>query len=180
MIGKPDIPFRVQTLPTLLNGSYPVVIPSFAAHQGAGRVEPSHLLLPLKLLKILKSGGKGSSTPTINNIIPHAVVLLHDCQKKMILFNDLETTEKVKVYDTQFKAEKIPKQREILTDYRVGDVYVPKVSREEGLSLVADDFLNAILTNSKPISNYELGLQVVKILEAAQKSIKNDGIMISI
>lgn len=47
MIGKPDIPFRVQTLPTLLNGSYPVVIPSFAAHQGAGRVEPSHLLLPL-------------------------------------------------------------------------------------------------------------------------------------
>ena len=100
--------------------------------------------------------------------------------KKMILFNDLETTEKVKVYDTQFKAEKISKQREILTDYRVGDVYVPKVSREEGLSLVADDFLNAILTNSKPISDYELGLQVVKILEAAQKSIKNDGIMISI
>ena len=98
VIGKPDIPFRVQTLPTLLNGSYPVVIPSFAAHQGAGRVEPSHLLLPLKLLKILKSGGKGSSTPTINNIIPHAVVLLHDCQKKMILF--LHNPERIICYSS--------------------------------------------------------------------------------
>jgi hypothetical protein len=87
VIGKPDIPFRVQTLPTLLNGSYPVVIPSFAAHQGAGRVEPSHLLLPLKLLKILKNEGEELlSTSTISNIIPHISYLLHDYQNSIDLF----------------------------------------------------------------------------------------------
>jgi len=100
--------------------------------------------------------------------------------KKMILFNDLETTEKIKIYDTQYKTAKTNNQKEILTDYRVGDVHIPKVSREEGLSKVADDFIHAIETNSKPISNYELGLQVVKILEAAEKSIKNDGLMVPI
>ena len=48
----------------------------------------------------------------------------------------------------------------------------------EGLSWLAEDFVNSILNNSTPISNYKIGLQVVKILEASQQSIKNNGVEI--
>ena len=95
--------------------------------------------------------------------------------KKMILFNDLETTEKIKIYDTQYSTTEVSNNKQFLADYRIGDIYIPKVSVREGLNLAAEDFVNAISNNSKPISNCELGLQVVKILEAAQTSIKNNG-----
>ena len=96
--------------------------------------------------------------------------------KKMIIFNDLETTEKVKIYDTKYKTKTNPKNdRQILADYRVGDIFIPKLSTREGLSLMAEDFVGAIINKTEPISNYNIGLQVVKILEAAQKSIMNHG-----
>lgn len=95
--------------------------------------------------------------------------------KKMILFNDLETTEKVKIYDAQYQTTKDSNGKKILADYRTGDIYAPKISMREGLNLLAEDFVNAILNDSNPISDYEIGLQVVKILEGAQQSIKNNG-----
>ena len=96
--------------------------------------------------------------------------------KKMIVFNDLETTEKVKIYDTKYKTKTNPKNdRQILADYRVGDIFIPKLPTREGLSLMAEDFVSAIIDKTEPISNYDIGLQVVKILEAAQKSITNQG-----
>ena len=96
--------------------------------------------------------------------------------KKMIVFNDLETTEKVKIYDTKYKTETNPKNdRQILADYRVGDIFIPKLTTREGLSSMVEDFVSAIIDKTKPISNYDIGLQVVKILEAAQRSITNQG-----
>ena len=96
--------------------------------------------------------------------------------KKMIVFNDLETTEKVKIYDTKYKTKTNPKNdRQILADYRVGDIFIPKLPTREGLSLMAEDFVSAVIDKTEPISNYDIGLQVVKILEAAQKSITNQG-----
>ena len=96
--------------------------------------------------------------------------------KKMIIFNDLETTEKVKIYDTKYKTKTNPKNdRQILADYRVGDIFIPKLPTREGLSLMAEDFVSAIIDKTEPISNYDIGLQVVKILEAAQRSITNQG-----
>ena len=96
--------------------------------------------------------------------------------KKMIIFNDLETTEKVKIYDTKYKTKTNPKNdRQILADYRVGDIFIPKLTTREGLSLMVEDFVSAIIDKTKPISNYDIGLQVVKILEAAQRSITNQG-----
>ena len=96
--------------------------------------------------------------------------------KKMIIFNDLETTEKVKIYDTKYKTKTNPKNdRQILADYRVGDIFIPKLPTREGLSSMIEDFVSAIIDKTKPISNYDIGLQVVKILEAAQRSITNQG-----
>ena len=58
---------------------------------------------------------------------------------------------------------------------RAGDIYLPKVNSAEALSLMAQDFVDSIINNTVPKSDAKIGLDVVKILEAAQKSIKNKG-----
>ena len=63
----------------------------------------------------------------------------------------------------------------ILVDYRAGDIFIPKVENKEALSGMAADFVSAIINNTTPISNYQSGLDVISILEASQKSIKNQG-----
>ena len=93
----------------------------------------------------------------------------------MVVWDDMEPTEKVKVYDTGYEHKSDEDKRRILVDYRTGDIYVPKVSATEALSLMAKDFIKSITDKIKPVSNAENGLLVVKILEAADKSIKNKG-----
>ncbi|MGL6266735.1 MAG: Gfo/Idh/MocA family protein, partial [Chitinophagaceae bacterium] len=95
--------------------------------------------------------------------------------KKMILYNDLEPSEKIRVYDTGFSHKSDEEKNKIMVDYRTGDVFIPKLSSKEALAGVAEDFLKSISENSSPVSNAILGLQVVKILEASQESIKNNG-----
>lgn len=99
--------------------------------------------------------------------------------KKMILYNDLEATEKIKIYDTGFEVQEMS-QHNLRVDYRVGDVYIPKLESKEALSGVVSDFVNASKTGVEPLSNFNLGLEVVEVLEAAQKSIKNNGTMVEI
>jgi len=95
--------------------------------------------------------------------------------KKMIVFNDLEPTEKVKVYDTGYEHKTDEDKTKILVDYRAGDIYIPKLETKEALASMAADFLNAIKTGEKTISDKFSGLEVLKILEASQKSIKDKG-----
>lgn len=96
-------------------------------------------------------------------------------EKKMILWDDMEPTEKIKVYDTSYSHSTDDEKRKILVDYRVGDIYVPKVPNKEALSELAKDFLSSILEGNEPISNYISGINVIKVLEASQISIKNSG-----
>ena len=95
--------------------------------------------------------------------------------KKMILYNDLEPSEKVRVYDTGYNHKTEEDRTRIMVDYRTGDVHIPKLSTREALAGVADDFVQSILLNKQPLSNAILGRSVVRILEASQKSIKNLG-----
>lgn len=96
--------------------------------------------------------------------------------KKMIVFNDLESTEKVKVYDSRYEEKIInPDSNKFLTDYRIGDVYVPKLNLTEGLANLVSDFASAIKSRKIPVSNNNISLMVVKILEAAEKSLKDNG-----
>jgi len=95
--------------------------------------------------------------------------------KKMIVYNDLEPSEKVRVYDTSFNHTTDDEKTKIMVDYRTGDVYIPKISLSEALSGVANDFIQSIIQKKKPLANAHLGMQVVKILEASQESIKNKG-----
>lgn len=94
---------------------------------------------------------------------------------KMLLYNDMEPTEKIKIYDTGYDYKSEEEKNRILVDYRIGDVYIPKLETKEALLGMANDFVNAIQTGSKPICDAQLGLSVVKVLEASQISIKNGG-----
>ncbi len=95
--------------------------------------------------------------------------------KKMLLYNDLEPSEKVRVYDTGFDHKTEDDQNRILVDYRTGDVHIPKLSSLEALSGVAKDFTQSISNQTQPLANAQLGYQVVQFLEASQQSIKNNG-----
>lgn len=96
---------------------------------------------------------------------------------KMIVFDDVEPSEKLRVYDTSYKVSPVSDEDKynILVDYRLGDVFVPRVGQEEALSGVAKDFISAITKGTEPVSNWKNGLSVVKVLEAAEKSIKDRG-----
>ena len=100
--------------------------------------------------------------------------------KKMIVFNDLEPSEKVRIYDTSYNHKTEEDKTRIMVDYRTGDVYIPKLSSREALAGVAEDFVQSVIHKKLPLSNALLGRSVVKILEASQESIKNHGKEVSI
>ena len=102
-------------------------------------------------------------------------LLLLGGDKKMVVFNDLEPTEKIKIYDTGYSHKTDEDKKRILVDYRAGDIYIPKVEAKEALAGMAADFVSAIINNTTPISDFQSGLDVIKILEASQQSIKNNG-----
>jgi len=93
--------------------------------------------------------------------------------KKMIVYNDVEPSEKIKIYDSGYQLKK--NKSDVLIDYRTGDIQIPKIELKEGLSSMAADFLNAVKTGKKPISDSQLGLEVVKILTLADWSMKQGG-----
>jgi len=97
--------------------------------------------------------------------------------KKMIVYDDIEPTEKVKVYDSGFEFKDAQEHNKFRVDYRVGDIYIPKLEMTEALMGMATDFVSAVESGGKhiPVSDMHLGALVVKTLEAAEKSIKKNG-----
>ena len=95
--------------------------------------------------------------------------------QKMILYNDLEPTEKIKVYDTGYSYSNDEEKNRVLVDYRTGDIHVPKLATTEALLGMASDFITCILEKKQPKSCCHLGLDVVRVLEASNKSIKHCG-----
>lgn len=95
--------------------------------------------------------------------------------KKMIVFNDMEPTEKIRIYDTAHSVKTDEEKRMALVDYRIGDVFIPKLATVEALSAMAKDFISAITHGTTPLGSYKSGLNTIRILEAAQVSIKEKG-----
>ncbi len=102
--------------------------------------------------------------------------------QKMIVYNDMENTEKIKVYDSGVEATPGNKDElyNTLIQYRTGDMYAPKLDQTEALKTECSHFLDCIRNGKQPISNGEFGLEVVKMLEAAQKSMEQQGIKIQL
>lgn len=96
--------------------------------------------------------------------------------KKMILYNDLEPTEKIKVYDRGVTFASDPATiHEMRVGYRTGDMRVPKVDATEALALLARHFTSCIERGESPITDGESGLRVVRMMEAASASIESRG-----
>lgn len=102
--------------------------------------------------------------------------------KKMLIYDDLDQGEKVKIYDKGVIFSHPDKSSiyKALVQYRTGDMYAPYVDRTEPLKLEVAHFIDCILHNKKPLTDGKCGLRLVKILVAAQKSIKNNGQVIKL
>jgi len=95
--------------------------------------------------------------------------------KKMLIYNDIEPTDKIKVYDCNLNFSEM-NQKEMQVDYRIGDINVPKFETKEALSVLIDTFYISISKIINPISSSDFALKIACILEAAQISIENQGI----
>jgi predicted dehydrogenase len=99
---------------------------------------------------------------------------------KMLVWNDLEPDEKIKVYDKGVDVANGQGVYDLLVSYRSGDIYSPKVEQTEALKLELSYFVDCILKNETPINDGAAGLRVVRLLEAAERSLNEHGRIISL
>jgi predicted dehydrogenase len=101
--------------------------------------------------------------------------------KRMILYDDNEPLEKIKIYD---KRVEVPPHYDTFAEfqysYHYGDMYAPYLNSVEPLKVQCQHFLDCIKTGEKPLSSGIEGLQVVQVLEAASESLRKGGAMVDI
>ncbi len=95
--------------------------------------------------------------------------------KKMLVWNDLESDEKIKIYDKGVEVTTPESIYDLLISYRSGDVWSPKINQTEALKLEAEYFVDCVENNKTPFNDGMAGLRVVKILEATNKSLRKRG-----
>src|SRR5258708_36953785 len=94
----------------------------------------------------------------------------------MLMWNDLEADEKIRVYDKGVSMSTSPKNlHQLLVSYRSGDMWAPQVEQIEALHAETAYFLKCIQENTTPFNDVFAGLRVIRILEPADKSIRHRG-----
>jgi predicted dehydrogenase len=96
--------------------------------------------------------------------------------RRMIVYDDLETHEKIRIYDA--RVERPPHHdtfAEFHYSYHYGDIYIPHLKQEEPLKLECQHFLDCIEKGTTPLTSGRAGLELVRILEAASTSLKENG-----
>jgi predicted dehydrogenase len=139
-----------------------------ADHTGSGHVDVAYLTLyyddsflahchlnwlsPVKVRRILIGGSR-----------------------RMLVYDDMEPSEKVRVYDRGFQVTTREGMYNTLVDYRTGDMWAPKLEFREALSVEVAHFIECVRFRKMPVSGGTTGLTVVKLLEAASESLKLGG-----
>ena len=96
--------------------------------------------------------------------------------KKMIVYDDVEPIEKIKIYDKGVDSPPYSDTMEqFRLSYRYGDITTPAISNAEPLQVECSHFLDCVRHGHSPRSDGQVGLQVVKILEGAERSLRNGG-----
>ena len=103
--------------------------------------------------------------------------------KKMLVYDDTEQKEKIRIYDKGVALENknMPKDRyydtweEFKIVYRSGETYAPKIDDKEPLNVMCRHFIDCIKSGKKPVSDGNSGLRVIKVIEALQESLRNQG-----
>lgn len=98
-------------------------------------------------------------------------------RQRMLVYDDMDPSEKLRVYDkgVDFDVQDEETRRQILVSYRTGDMYAPKLDRREALALVIEEFGAAICERRAPLTDGVAGVRVVSMLEAAARSLREDG-----
>jgi predicted dehydrogenase len=99
-------------------------------------------------------------------------------EKKMLVWNDLEADEKIKIYDKG--VEMSGDIYKLLVSYRSGDMWAPRVEQVEALRSEAAYFIDCILNDKQPFNDGAAGLHVVRMLEAADQSLQQKGKLVQL
>ncbi len=96
--------------------------------------------------------------------------------KRMVIYDDMQTSEKVKVYDRGVAVADDPKEAyERMISYRIGEMWAPAISPKEALVSEVQEFVRCIESNATPVNDGESGLRVVELLSAASHSTRLRG-----
>lgn len=101
--------------------------------------------------------------------------------RRMIVYDDLEPDEKIKVYDRGVDITQAePDQIGLQFGYRLGDMFAPMLRRTEALKTAVEHFAECIRTGTSPITDGQCGLRTVRLLEAASRSAQNGGSAVAV
>lgn len=101
--------------------------------------------------------------------------------RKMVVYDDLDPEQKIKIYDKGVEfAETADDIRKLNVSYRVGDLWAPNLEMREALQTMVCHLIDCIETNTTPTTDGQAGLRVVRYLEAADKSMKMNGVPVDI
>jgi predicted dehydrogenase len=101
-------------------------------------------------------------------------------EKRMLVWNDLEADEKLKVYDKGVQITSREGVYDLLVNYRSGDMWAPQLEQVEALRKELGYFVECVSSGQDPHNDGCAGLRVVKMLEAATESLKNKGVLVSL
>ena len=125
-----------------------------------------------------------------NNVIAHVNVnwlspvkvrtTLIGGAKKMLVWNDLEADEKIRIYDKGVKVEGAQGVYNLLVNYRSGDMWSPHLDQVEALHMELAYLVECIAKNETPFNDGNAGLRIVKMLEAADESLRKRGVAVQV
>ena len=101
-------------------------------------------------------------------------------QKKMLVWNDLEPADKIKIYDKGVDITSAEGVYNLLVSYRSGDMWAPKVDQTEALKLEVQHFIDCINNGGTNANDGHAGLSVIKMLEAANRSLQSRGCVVEL
>ena len=101
--------------------------------------------------------------------------------RRMVVFDDLEASEKIKVYDRGISLNTSPENvYQMLVAYRTGDMWAPQLAVTEALAAEAAHFVDCVVNGTTPTTDGQAGLRVVRLLEAATESMVNQGRLVNL
>jgi predicted dehydrogenase len=101
-------------------------------------------------------------------------------EKKMLVWNDLEADEKIKIYDKGVQITSREGLYNLLVNYRSGDMWAPQIEQVEALTQELAYFADCIVKDRNPVNDGAAGLRVVRMLEAANQSIRKQGELVKL
>jgi len=99
-------------------------------------------------------------------------------EKKMLVWNDLEADEKIKIYDKGVERSNATSEHELRVSYRAGDLCIPRLEQGEALAHEMEYFVDCVTNNKTPINDGLSGLRVVQLLETIDRSMLRRGGMV--